>query len=57
MLRLRRGTAERASFLRVPAVAPEVFPTIPYEAVRDAIEALELPARERTAYAFTAQRE
>ncbi|SCL36108.1 class I SAM-dependent methyltransferase [Micromonospora aurantiaca (nom. illeg.)] len=60
-LRLVRDTTERVSFLRIPAVAAEVFPNIPHETVGDALNALDLtsplPPRTRTVYAFTATRE
>jgi hypothetical protein len=60
MLRLTRSNAERVSFFRVPAVAAENFPAVPYQVVQEALDELDPPTglapRERTVYAFTASR-
>jgi hypothetical protein len=60
MLRLVRGTAERVSFFRIPAVAAENFPTVPFDVVQEALDNLDppsgLPPTHRTVYAFTAVR-
>jgi SAM-dependent methyltransferase len=60
MLRLRRSAAERLSFLAIPAVAAEVFPQLPPEAVAAAATRITLPRTagpaERTVYALVAER-
>ena len=60
-LRLYRSAAERLSFFQIPAVTQEVFPDVDRADAAQVIASLpvaaDLPAQERTVYAFIADKQ
>ncbi|MDA5147381.1 class I SAM-dependent methyltransferase [Streptomyces sp. AD681] len=59
IIRINRTWEERRSFFRIPSVAQEVFPNVPTEDVRRALDSVSLdsvyPDQERNVYGFVAE--